>query len=102
MLDGDGLELVRYIFAGIERFLNLVIECLPAEHVDWIRMSLKKVADGVRRNRVALLLPLFDAPAPFYHEVGVLNVRDRLLDLPDGTNQRPRELNGWFAPVGST
>src|SRR5215216_368689 len=99
MLDGEGLQFVRYIFAGVEPFLELFIDCFPAEHVDRVGASVKEVTDCTRRNHVTFLLTLLDEAALLQHEVGVLDATNRLLNLLGGPNQRPRKLNRWVAPL---
>jgi hypothetical protein len=36
VVDGDGLQFVRYIVAGVQRIFELVVQALPPDDIHWV------------------------------------------------------------------
>src|ERR671934_610635 len=52
----DGLEDVGRVLARVDGFLELLVDVLPADHVEWIRGGRKQLHDGVTVQSVAFVL----------------------------------------------
>src|SRR4051812_11122631 len=58
VLDDDRLEDVRGVLARVDGFLEPLVDVLPADQCDRIRLRGEELADGVARDAVAFVLEL--------------------------------------------
>jgi len=63
VLDGDGLQLVGDVVAGVQCFLELVVQRLPAEDVKRGALGREQLGDGRLPELISLVLVPLDLAA---------------------------------------
>src|SRR5881398_2717645 len=81
VLDQDGLEDVGGVLAGIHRLLELLVDVLPADHVEGVVARAEELGDGLVIQPVALVLELAQLDQLALRVAKALEPLDRVLEL---------------------
>src|SRR6478736_8564241 len=81
VLDENRLEHVRSVLAGIDRFLELLVDVLPADERDRVDPHVEELCDRLARDAVALVFQLAQLDQLSLRVLEAFEHPDRLAEL---------------------
>src|ERR1051325_2428994 len=94
VLEGDGLKRMDDGHAAVRRVLKLVVDLLPADHVEWIRRPPEKRADGFMVDRVAFFFDALHFDRCRIDRRWLLDAGHAARDMIGGFDEQRREALG--------
>src|SRR6266545_4218343 len=96
MLDGDAFELVRDVLHAVRAVLEVLVDLLPARHLEPVVTLVEQVAERLARDAVGVVLVpvhLDDVFPDLREGAAVAQPRDRGVDLDGALRDDPAEVD---------